>query len=340
MIDIKTSKFDTIDSVTTFLGTTNFYESGLQEVPVCSDGKFVAGENGVLYILTTGDKKVEFIVFATHIMAYVASSLGYPAYYPINAVDNNKQIKGVLMDLDGTTVHSEEFWIWIIQLVVQSLIKDDKFQFTPEDFPFVSGHSVSEHLEYCLRTYYPEGSLEEARNLYFEHTNREMKAILEGRGKENAFAPAPGIKEFLLWLKEKGLKIGLVTSGLYEKAYPEILSAFDSMNLGKPEDFYDAILTAGYAPRAGEFGTLGELEAKPHPWLYAEAGRVGLGIADPSEIVGIEDSGAGVCAVRLAGYTTFGVTGGNIVESGCQGLCQGIYNDFDEIKAQLEGRLP
>ena len=79
-------------------------------------------------------------------------------------------------------------------------------------------------------------------------------------------------------LKARGVKIGLVTSGLYEKAWPEIVAAFRALGMGDPRDFYDAIITAGFPLRQGEAGTLGELSPKPHPWLYAEAARVGLGI--------------------------------------------------------------
>jgi phosphoglycolate phosphatase-like HAD superfamily hydrolase len=105
-----------------------------------------------------------------------------------------------------------------------------------------------------------------------------MRAILDGRGRPNAFTPTPGLKAFLLALKERGIRIGLVTSGLYEKAWPEIVSAFRTLDLGDPRDFYDAIITAGFAIRKGQVGTLGELSPKPHPWLYAETCRVGLGI--------------------------------------------------------------
>lgn len=49
--------------------------------------------------------------------------------------------------------------------------------------------------------------------------------------------------------------------------------------MGDPRDFYDAIITAGFPLRKGEAGTLGELSPKPHPWLYAETARVGLGLS-------------------------------------------------------------
>ena len=51
-----------------------------------------------------------------------------------------------------------------------------------------------------------------------------------------------------------GIKLGLVTSGLYEKAYPEILDAFKTLNMGDPAEFYDTIITAGHALRKGGGG--------------------------------------------------------------------------------------
>ncbi len=308
-------------------------ESGFRKLEVSSDGIFEVGKKGVVSITATGDGKVEFISFEDNSLAYVTSTMGYPAYYPIHPVEIVKPIKAVLMDLDGTTVRSEEFWIWIIQKTIASLTGNNDFVLEDADLPFVSGHSVSEHLKYCIKKYCPEKLVEEARNYYFEHTRFEMSEIMEGRGKKGAFTPAPGIKDFLLQLKAMNVKIGLVTSGLYEKAYPEILSAFDTLGLGDPKDFYDCIITAGFPLRKGEVGTLGELSPKPHPWLYAETCRVGLGIdlEDRNSIIGIEDSGAGVCSIRLAGYPVIGIAGGNIIESGTKELCNHYCDTFQEI---------
>ena len=310
-------------------------ESGFIPLEKCSDGVFEAGRTGVVSITATGDRKVEFIAFEAHTLAYVRSAIGYPAYYPVHSVHPVHPVKAVLMDLDGTSVRSETFWIWIIQMAAASLLGDPKFELEEADLPYVSGHSVSEHLQYCIGKYCPEKTVEEARGYYFEHTNREMQAILEDRGKEGAFTPSPGLKEFLLELKSRGLKIGLVTSGLYQKAWPEIVSAFRTLGLGDPRDFYDAIITAGFAIRKGEAGTLGELSPKPHPWLYAEACRVGLGIPfeERNAVFGIEDSGAGVCSIRLAGFPVIGFAGGNIVGSGTKELCKYFCETFEEISA-------
>jgi beta-phosphoglucomutase-like phosphatase (HAD superfamily) len=167
-------------------------------------------------------------------------------------------------------------------------------------------------------------NLTEARNSYFKSLISNAE-ILKGRGRPDAFVPSPGLKEFLLELKANNIKIGLVTSGLYEKAWPEIISAFNKLNMGDPLDFYDAIISAGYAIKKGQVGTLGELEPKPHPWLYAETACVGLGFA-PSEnhkIIGIEDSGAGVVSIRLAGFAAIGISA-VILKKAAQVRCFGI----------------
>ena len=309
------------------------HESGFRLLQSTSNGEFTVGKDGVHAIAATGDGKVEFICFDDRSLALVNSGMGYPAYYPVHPVEMRKPVKAVLMDLDGTTVRSEEFWIWIIEKTTASLLENPGFQLEEADMPFVSGHSVSEHLTYCIGKYCAHRTVEEARDYYFQHTHFEMNEIMKGRGKANAFTPTDGIEEFLRRLKEQGIKIGLVTSGLYEKAWPEILDAFKTLGMGDPKDFYDAIITAGFPLRKGSPGTLGELSPKPHPWLYAEAARVGLGIGfeERNSVVGIEDSGAGVCSVRLDGYSTIGIGGGNIIESGTQELCCNYCETFDAI---------
>ena len=156
---------------------------------------------------------------------------------------------------------------------------------------------------------------------------------MQGRGRIDAFSPAAGLKDFLLSLKAGGIKIGLVTSGLYEKAWPAIISVFKRLKMDEPENFYDAIITAGFPLGKGNVGTLGELSPKPHPWLYAECCRVGLGIPFEKRfhVVGIEDSGAGICSLKLAGFAPIGITGGNIIESGTKGLCEHYCKNFERI---------
>ena len=294
---------------------------------------YKVGEQGVRKILTPEDKKIDIIEFTDKTLCYVKSSLGYPAIYPMYETRFEPKAEAILMDLDGTSVDSESFWMWVIEQTTARLLGNSKFKREVEDEPFISGHSVSEHLQYMIDKYAKGASLEKARQYYFEIVNYEMDEIMKGRGKQDAFTPAPGLKEFLTTVKNEGIKIGLVTSGLYEKAMPEIISAFRQLDMGDPVEFYDAIITAGQALRKGQTGTLGELAPKPHPWLYAETARVGLGI--PFErrhkVIGIEDSSAGVVSIKLAGFSCVGISGGNIEKSGVGEVCDYKIDKLEEM---------
>lgn len=308
---------------------------GLQSRQTGAGGMFTAGQDGVQAIYATGDGKADFIEFKNACLGYVHSAMGYPALYPVRPVEYAGRAKAILMDLDGTSVRSEEFWMYIIERTMAGLMKNPKFQLEQCDVPFVSGHSVSEHLLYCIEKYAPDKTVEEARAIYTRTTEYEMNEILQGRGKEGAFTPAPYLKEFLTELKGRGVKIGLVTSGLYVKAMPEIVSAFRTLGMGDPVDFYDAIITAGTALIKGQTGTIGELAPKPHPWLYAETARVGLGLteADRPYVLGLEDSGAGIVSLRLCNFASIGVGGGNIEKSGTKSLCTGFCTGLRDVLA-------
>ena len=294
---------------------------------------FEKGKDGVKRILTPDDKKIDIVEFDDKKLCYVKSGMGYPAIYPMYETKFEPKAEAILMDLDGTSVHSESFWMWVIEKTTARLLGDSSFRREEEDEPFISGHSVSEHLQYMIDKYAKGASLELARQYYFDIVNYEMDEILKGRGKQDAFTPAPKLKEFLLAVKNEGIKIGLVTSGLYEKAMPEIISAFKQLDMGDPVDFYDSIITAGYALRKGQTGTLGELAPKPHPWLYAETARVGLGIPfeKRNKVIGIEDSSAGVVSIKLAGFSCVGIAGGNIDMAGVGDMCDYRINNLMEM---------
>lgn len=308
-------------------------------IPLEEAAGFRTGRDGVQAIYTFADHKEEFLVYEHVTLCHVKSALGTPAFYPVPGVAFEPPAEAVLMDLDGTSVHSESFWIWVIEQTTARLRGEPGFRLVAEDERHVSGHSVSEHLQYCIDRYSPGSALTDARRIYFEITNREMREILEGRGRPGAFTPAPGLREFLLALKSRGIQIGLVTSGLYEKAWPEILDAFRTLDLGDPLAFYDAAITAGVQVGRGAAGTLGELCPKPHPWLYAETASVGLGIspARRHKVIGIEDSGAGVVSIRLAGFAALGLAGGNIASCGKSSLCLDVCENLEEALSVILG---
>ena len=299
------------------------------------DGMFSAGCGGVREILAPRDHRSEFVCMDNGQILLTYPGSAVRAYYPWQAHPFQAPAKAVLMDLDGTSVKSESFWIWIIEQTAARALGDSAFRLAAEDIPFVSGFSVSEHLLYCQKKYQIPADLERLREIYFAVTREEMQKIMDGHGREGAYTVSEGLKEFLLALRANGVKLGLVTSGLYEKAMPEIISGFQQMNqqepnLPEPLHFYDAVITAGTTYGPGQAGTLGELSAKPHPWLYREVCEVGLGIheEDFQHVIVLEDSSAGVLAGRSAGFDVIGMADGNI---GAAGLDSLLYAKVDNL---------
>jgi len=305
-------------------------------------GRKIAGKNGCRKIHKTLDGKSVAILFEDgNQLIHFPTQIGIPAYYPLTEVKIPEKISAVLMDLDGTSVKSEHFWIWVIQQVIATLRKEPDFRLEEKDMPHVSGYSVSEHLEYVINKYLAGKNntrLENARSIYFEIVHRELQNVLEGKpAVEPCFEPAPFLREFLSTLKEKNVKIGLVSSGLHEKAFPEIKDAFSKIDLGDPVKFYDAIITAGFSIKKGQMGTLGELEAKPHPWLYAETLHA-LNVPG-DEVIGIEDSGAGILSLKAAQIPAIGVSGGNIESGGEKSLCNAFFDNLEELLHWMKDKI-
>ena len=255
---------------------------------------------------------------------------GVKATYPLEKSNYQGKAKYVLMDLDGTTVKSEEFWMWLIEKVVKKLLGKPEFTFAEEDIPYVSGFSTIEHLDYCIKKYKIDAGVLAANRLYHEIAEYELGEIAAGRGNASAFHPRQGLKEFLIELKNRGIKVGLATSGLDYKAIPEILSVFRNLGMGDPLAYYDAIITGGKRKIKGEYGTVGEMAAKPHPWLYAEL-AMGLGVLDKSEVIVLEDSSSGLISGRLAGFDVIGFNDGNILASGMAEQTYAIVDTFKDV---------
>ena len=258
---------------------------------------------------------------------------GVEATYPFEKPQTEFPIQAVLMDLDGTTVISEEFWIYLIEKTVKQISSPD-FRLSEEDTPFVSGFSTAEHLEYCLNKYKIPKTVNEALEVYHKTARFELNEIMEGRGNADAFKPREGLKEFLYSLKKAGIKIGLATSGLDYKAIPEILSAFRVLDMGNPIEFYDAIITGGRRKGEGEYGTIGEMAVKPHPWIYSEL--IGGLNVDKKHAIVIEDSSAGLLSGRLAGMNVIGFNDGNLIQSGLHEECIAMADTFEDIMQFLQ----
>ena len=62
---------------------------------------------------------------------------------------------------------------------------------------------------------------------------------------------------------------------------------------------------------------------------------MGLKVKDPTRVIGIEDSAAGVMALRFAGFPVIGLNGGNITQSGLDCLCYKKVNTLKEILTEI-----
>lgn len=253
------------------------------------------------------------------------------ASYLVKDVEFRPHAEAILMDLDGTTLDSEDFWVYIIQTTIAKLIGNEKFTLEAADEPFVSGYTTVEHLRYCIGKYCPDKKIEDANAIYHVTAKEELEKVLDGSGNVNAFRPKPDLKEFLTEVKARKIKIGLATSGLKYKAIPEIVSVFRQINLGDPLEFYDGIITGGDRKNTREYGTIGEIASKPHPFIYSELAYMGLGIKNPDKVVGIEDSSAGVLSLRFAGFPVIGLNCGNIQKSGLDGFCHAKADCLTDI---------
>ena len=97
------------------------------------------------------------------------------------------------------------------------------------------------------------------------------------------------------------------------------------------------MVTAGFSVRKGQAGTLGELEPKPHPWLYLETLH-GLNVSK-EEAIGMEDSGAGILSLVSGRIPAVGVADGNIESGGELPLCNEYFNDLGEAWNWLKDRV-
>ena len=323
---------------------SGLYDGGLFHVPWCSipgRGELREGQDGVVRMAVNRAHEFFFISHGeqTEVVLNGKSSL-FPSF-ALPTTHLGKPLKAVLLDLDGTCVKSEHFWIMTILETVNTMRDSAGLEripaFRPEELPYISGRSVPEHLHYCIDHYCPEAPLSRMQSVYTEIAETYMEQLCSGELQLDAFEPTDGLKELLLWFKEKNIKIGIVTSGLYYKAWPELVQAMEKMDLGDPLLFFDAVMTAGTVARRGQSGTMGNSIAKPWPNLYFEALQaMGLSLKERFHVAGVGDSSSDAGSLRTMGVPFIGVGGGNIRQAGSLALCNLFVENLSEVIGLLK----
>lgn len=191
-------------------------------------------------------------------------------------IQKNNLPLGVIFDMDGVLVDSEEF---ICKAACQ-MFKELGLTVQPEDFlPFVGmGENryiggVAEKYEFPIdidvvkkRTY----------DIYLE--------IIKG-----ALQPLPGVHEFIQTCKSRGKKIAVASSADRRKVLGNLTE------IGLELDHFDAVITSEDV-----------VHKKPAPDIFLLAAeRVQL---DPNDCLVVEDAVSGVAAAKVAGARCLALT--------------------------------
>jgi len=178
-------------------------------------------------------------------------------------------LKGILFDMDGVLVDSEEY----IAKAAVEMFRREGLDVKEEDFiPFV-GKGEDRYLGGVAEKYNFPVDIKDIK----EKTYRIYGELVEGR-----LEPLPGVLDFIKKARAKGLKLAVATSA------DRIKMEINLRNIGIPEETFDA--------------TVNGLEIenkKPHPDVFIKAAeKLGL---KPEECLVVEDAVSGVEAAKRAG---------------------------------------
>jgi len=182
-------------------------------------------------------------------------------------------VQAVLFDMDGTVFDTETIyrrgWIRAAKAVGFDVDMEDFFR-------NVCGLNMNDITTYVYRTYGEDTPFEKIRELRRIYLDEELK--------EGGLPLKEGVPSVLYALKEKGIKIALVTS-----SGPILVGRY--LQMSGLEGVFDVIMTGNQVEHS-----------KPHPEIFLKAAEL-LGIA-PKNCVVVEDSPNGVRAGHAAGMYT------------------------------------
>ncbi|MBC2576862.1 beta-phosphoglucomutase [Peptostreptococcus canis] len=188
-------------------------------------------------------------------------------------------IRGIIFDLDGVITDTAKFHYaaWKSLASELGIEIDEKFN---EKLKGISRiESLEKILDYGgIREKYSDDEI----NSLAQKKNEEYKKLLKSLDRKDIL---PGISEFIDELRENNIKIGLAS---VSKNAPIIL---EKLGLMEKIDFIAD-------PSKVEKG-------KPAPDIFIEAAR-GIGI-EIEEVIGIEDSDAGVKAMKNCKMKSIGI---------------------------------
>ncbi len=184
-------------------------------------------------------------------------------------------IKGVLFDMDGVLVDSEEY---ICKAAVM-MFKEKGLEVQPEDFiPYV-GTGENRYLGGVAEKYSFPVDIDEIKDRTYEIYGQIIKGELE---------PLEGVVDFIATCKQKGLKIAVATSA------DEVKMKSNLYEIGIPVETFDAAVNG-----------LMIKNKKPDPEIFITAANH-LGLRAEDCLV-VEDAINGVESGKRAGSKVLGI---------------------------------
>ena len=188
---------------------------------------------------------------------------------------NKFMIKGILFDMDGVLVDSEEY----ICKAAMMMFEEKGLTVMPEDFlPFV-GAGENRYLGGVAEKYHFPIEIDEAKTRTYEIYGEIIKGNLQ---------PLEGVIDFITTCKQKSLKIAVATSA------DEVKMKANLHEIGIPVETFDATVNG-----------LMIKNKKPDPEIFITAANF-LGL-HPSECLVVEDAINGVEAGKRAGAKVLAV---------------------------------
>lgn len=185
-------------------------------------------------------------------------------------------IRGVLFDMDGVLIDSEEF---ICRAVIE-MFGEKGIIVSPDDFkPFV-GMGENRYIGGVAEKYNINLDIREAKTRTYHIYERIVRGLIK---------PLPGSMEFINKCREAGLKMAIATSA--DKFKMEV----NMREIGLSEKNFDTLVNGLEVKRK-----------KPFPDIYIRAAeKIGL---KPDVCLVVEDAVSGVRAAKAAGCRCLAVT--------------------------------
>jgi beta-phosphoglucomutase len=212
-------------------------------------------------------------------------------------------IKGVLFDMDGVLLDSEEY----ITLAGKMMFAEKGYKVLESDFKPFTGMGENRFL----------GGVAEKYGIPFnlEKDKARAYAIYEEitRGK---LEPLKGVKDFIKRCRGKKLRLAVATSA------DEVKMKINLRETGLKEEIFDTLVNG-----------LEVEHKKPHPEIYLLAAeRLGL---DPAECLVVEDAISGMKAAKAAGCKCLAIT--SSFSAAEFGEADWVVNDLSEAPEECIG---